>query len=282
VTELQAHQGAPALAEAHALTSPARGFVCSGALPLAEIADTAAEAEALGYSSLWITVLRGTTDPAAVLDAALGATERVEVGLGLVPLDAFPAAQLAPAVATAPGRAIVGLGVGLRHDQAATLWQAEAAEFRARAPRVRIAVGSYGPLVLRAGGSCADAVLLNWMTPERVRWAARQVDSGAHAAGRPHPPRPIYVYVPTAPGEDGADQIAGALQALARYEYHRRHQALIGPAATLGITVVLSSDASPPPVPSFGGEAVSVVSPTGQTTREQRQMLLRACAPSRS
>jgi alkanesulfonate monooxygenase SsuD/methylene tetrahydromethanopterin reductase-like flavin-dependent oxidoreductase (luciferase family) len=282
VTELRPDEAPPAPAEARPATSPARGFVCSGALPLTEIADTAAEAEALGYTSLWITVLRGTTDPGAALNAALGATERVEVGLGLVPLDAFPAARLAPAVAAAPGRAIVGLGVGLRHDQAATFWQAEAAEFRSRAPHVRIAVGSYGPLVLRAGGSCADAVLLNWMTPERVRWAARQVDAGAHAAGRAHPPRPIYVYVPAAPGEDGADQIADALQAMAQYEYHRRHQALIGPAATLGMTVVLSSDASPPPVPSFGGEAVSVVNPTGQTTREQRQMLLRACAPSRA
>ena len=51
-----------------------RGFVVSGGLPLTEIGETAAVAEARGYSTFWITVLAGRTDPVAALSAALVAT----------------------------------------------------------------------------------------------------------------------------------------------------------------------------------------------------------------
>jgi alkanesulfonate monooxygenase SsuD/methylene tetrahydromethanopterin reductase-like flavin-dependent oxidoreductase (luciferase family) len=257
------------------------GFACSGALAASEIADTAAEAEALGYTSLWITVLRGITDPAAVLEAALGASRRLEVGLGLVPLDSFPGAELAEQLAGAPTRALISLGVGMRHIGAASFWHAQAADFRAGAPGVRIAVGSYGPLVLRAGGALADTVLLNWMTPERVRWALEQVDAGALAAGRERPPRPAYVYVPTAVGKDAPTQLAGALHAMARFDYHRRHQAALSPDAALGVAVDLAT-AEPPQRPSYGPDTVPVVNPTGETTRVQRDALMRALAPARA
>ena len=258
-----------------------RGFACSGTLAVSEIADTAAEAEALGYTSLWITVLRGITDPATVLEAALEASARLEVGLGLVPLDSFSGAELAEQLAGAPTRALVGLGVGMRHDGAASFWRAQAADFREGAPGVRIAVGSYGPLVLRAGGARADAVLLNWMTPERVRWALKQVDAGALAAGRERPPRPAYVYVPTAVGKDAPTQLADALHAMARFDYHRRHQATVSPDAALGVAVDLAT-AEPPQRPSYGPDTVPVVNATGETAREQRNVLLRAFAPTRA
>jgi alkanesulfonate monooxygenase SsuD/methylene tetrahydromethanopterin reductase-like flavin-dependent oxidoreductase (luciferase family) len=254
------------------------GFACSGTLSIPEIAEMAAEAEDLGYTSVWITVLRDVTDPVAALHAALGATETIVVGLGLVPLDAFPAAHLAPALGGLAARAIVGLGVGLHHRGAASFWRAEAAELRSSAPDVRIAVGSYGTRVLREGGRAADAVLLNWMTPERVAWALRQVDDGARAAGRARPPRPAYVYVPTGVGPDARDHLRAALNGLAAHDYHRRHQARIGDTGPLGLTVSATT-ADPPEVPAFGGGTSSVVLPTGPITRAERRLLMRACRP---
>lgn len=255
-----------------------RGFTCSGALALTEIAETAADAEALGYACIWITVLRGVTNPVDVLESALGATTGIEVGLGLVPLDAFPAAALAARLAGAPARAIIGLGVGQHHRGAAPFWLAGAAEFRRHAPGLRIAVGSYGPRVLRAAGACADSALLNWMTPERVNWAARQLEIGAHAGGRPDSVRPIYVYVPTASGPGAKQQLDGAMRAMAAYEYHRRHQAALVAEATIGVTVD-PSKASAPEVPDFGFDAIPVINPTGESTSAQRKALLYACGP---
>jgi alkanesulfonate monooxygenase SsuD/methylene tetrahydromethanopterin reductase-like flavin-dependent oxidoreductase (luciferase family) len=255
-----------------------RGFACSGALSLEEIAETAADAEALGYACVWITVLRGVTNPVDVLESALRATAEIEIGLGLVPLDAFPAADLAGRLADAPARATIGLGVGQHHRGAAAFWLAGAAEFRTCAPGLRIAVGSYGPRVLQAAGACADSALLNWMTPERVDWAARQLDIGAHAGGRPDSVRPIYVYVPTASGPGAKQQLHGALRAMAAYEYHRRHQAALAPGSTVGVTVD-TSKASAPKVPNFGLDAIPVINPTGESTSEQRKALLHICAP---
>jgi hypothetical protein len=254
-----------------------RGFACSGALSLTEIAESAADAEALGYACVWITVLRGVTNPVDVLESALRATAGIEVGLGLVPLDAFPAATLAAQLARAPARVIIGLGVGQHLRGAAPFWLAGAAEFRAHAPGLRIAVGSYGPRVLRAAGACADSALLNWMTPERVNWAAHQLDIGAHASGRPDAVRPIYVYVPTAAGPAAKQQLDGAMRAMAAYEYHRRHQAAVA-GATIGMTVD-ASGALAPDVPDFGFDAIPVINPTGESTSEQRKALLHACGP---
>ena len=64
-------------ARAAAAAGPAvmRGFACSGALAVAEIAATAREAEELGYSCVWITVIRDVTDPVQVLEAALEADD---------------------------------------------------------------------------------------------------------------------------------------------------------------------------------------------------------------
>lgn len=255
----------------------ARGFACSGALAPDEIAATAADAERLGYSSLWMTVLRDVSRPVDMLAAALDSTATIEIGLGLVPLDAFDPAQLATQVAQVPRRVIVTLGVGLRRAGAADFWAAGAATFRRHAPGVRLGVGGYGPEVLRAGGAYADAALLNWTTPDRVRWAARQIGAGARAAGRPTVPSPIYVYVPTASGGDAATELDRARLAMASHDYHRKHQIALGPHPSLGLA--LPANAGRVAVPTYGRETVSVINPTGPSTRESRRALLQACAP---
>jgi alkanesulfonate monooxygenase SsuD/methylene tetrahydromethanopterin reductase-like flavin-dependent oxidoreductase (luciferase family) len=250
-----------------------RGFACSGTLAAAEIAATAREAEELGYSCVWITVIRDVTDPAHVLDAALEATSTLEVGLGLVPLDAFPASKLAPRLAHLPGRAIVGLGVGQHQRDAPGFWRDGAATFRRLAPGVRICVGSYGAKVLRAAGPLVDAALLNWMTPERVDWAQRQLSTERGAL----PPCPLYVYLPAAIGAGGADNIGEARIAMAQYAYHRRHQASLGSDAPEVLTV--KRPQSRPALPDFGANAIPVVNPTGPSSHADRRNLLWCSRP---
>ncbi len=251
-----------------------RGFACSGTLAAAEIAATAHEAEELGYRCVWITVIRDVTDPVQVLEAALEATTTLEVGLGLVPLDAFPAGQLAPRLAHVPGRALVGLGIGQHQHEAPAFWRDGAATFRRLAPDVRICVGSYGAKVLRAAGPWVDAALLNWMTRERVDWAQRQLNIEREA----RPPCPLYVYVPAAIGAGGADRLREARVTMARYPYHGRHQASLGASAP-EVLAVDRREASPT-LPDFGTNAIPVVNPTGPSSHADRRDLLWCCRPS--
>ena len=104
-------------------------------------------------------------------------TTTLEVGLGLVPLDAFPAGQLAPAARAysrpcarrTRRRSASARGAGVLARRRRGLPR--------RAPTSASASGSYGAKVLRAAGPWVDAALLNWMTPERVDWARRQLNS---------------------------------------------------------------------------------------------------------
>jgi alkanesulfonate monooxygenase SsuD/methylene tetrahydromethanopterin reductase-like flavin-dependent oxidoreductase (luciferase family) len=255
-----------------------RGFVASGALSIDEIAESAALSEELGYRCFWVTVLADKTDPSEVLAAALAATSDIEVGLGLLPLDAFPGAESGRQLATIAdsGRVTVALGVGRHFSAAAMFWLAEATAFRAAAPNLRIAVGSYGPRVLRAAGTVADAVLLNWMTPERVEWAVAQVDSGAVDAGRPVP-RPVYVYLSAATGPGARPAIDASLESYRAYAYHRRHQAALG-GATVGVVADSPADVEPALAPF--GDAVAVINPVGCTDWQGRERVLRLFQPT--
>lgn len=256
-----------------------RGFAISGRTAPEQIPALAAAAEALGYGSFWITVLPGETDPVAVLAAALEATERVDVGLGLIPLDSFAPASTAAAIAALAGapRAVVALGVGSRHRGAARFWAEQAGLFRASARDLRIAVGGYGPLVLAAGGAVADAVLLNWMIPARVGWALACVDRGAEAARRP-PPRPAYVYVPVAVGGEARVEIATALRAMRAHAYHRRHQQEMGAGEEIGLAVEKPGE----DVEAFFDryrEYAPVVNSVSAPDADRQRELMRALAP---
>jgi Luciferase-like monooxygenase len=255
-----------------------RGFACSGALQRREIVELASAAESRGYDSFWITVIRGVTDPVAVLRDALNATSQIDIGLGLIPLDAYAVEDVAPRMTDVAARAIVGLGVGRRCAGAARLWREAATEMRRRVPAIRIAVGSYGPQVLHAGGGLADAALLNWMTPGRVRWATRELARGARDVGRAAAPQPIYVYLPTAVGPEARSTIDGALKKLAGYDYHRRHQAVLGVNPDLGLAL----DAAAPArvrTPDYGRGAQTVIHPL-VADAESHTAILRRCAPA--
>jgi alkanesulfonate monooxygenase SsuD/methylene tetrahydromethanopterin reductase-like flavin-dependent oxidoreductase (luciferase family) len=254
------------------------GFACSGSLSPTAIAEAAGTAERLGYANFWITVLRERTDPVAVLEAALSATTGIEIGLGLVPLDAFNPAAFAQRLHDLPPRTIIGLGVGRTRLGAPAVWRSGAEAVRREAPELRIAVGSYGRGVLRAAGAIADAVLLNWMTPSQAAWAGTQFDAGSRTAGRFVTDRPRFVYVPAAIGQGATDRLSEARQAMAHYDYFQRHQAALGDETPVGIAVDPAATGRVQ-LPDLGRGTRSIIHPIASMNEEQIAQLMHVFAP---
>src|SRR5216684_5917285 len=72
-------------------------------------------AESLGLDSVWVTQLPGARDAAVVLSAYAGATERIGLGTGVLPIYTRHPTAMAQMAATldelSHGRFILGIGV---------------------------------------------------------------------------------------------------------------------------------------------------------------------------
>jgi len=193
----------------------------------------ARRAEQLGYAELWLVedcFFAGAIAPAA---AALAATERVGVGLGVLPAvlrnPALAAMELAALARMFPGRVLPGFGHGIAswmrqvgafpESQLAALGETVAAVRALLAgeevttdgrhvhlDRVRlehppgvvppIATGVRGERSLRLSGEVADGTVLSDLaSPGYVRWARGHVDAGRAAAGRADHHR-VTLYTP--------------------------------------------------------------------------------------
>ncbi|MBC9723681.1 LLM class flavin-dependent oxidoreductase [Streptomyces sp. TRM68367] len=207
-------------------------------------------ADDVGLEQLWLwedCFREGGVSTAA---AALAWTERVRVGVGLLPVPLRNVAITAMEIATLerifPGRARVAVGhgvqewmgqVGGRVESPVTLLREHLGALRALlrgervttegryvrlddvgldwppAEAVPLMVGATGPRTLRLAGEVGDATLLTAGTPpEGVRRARRLVDEGREAAGRSEP-HEVAVYLLAATGPDGAARLRAELDA---------------------------------------------------------------------
>jgi alkanesulfonate monooxygenase SsuD/methylene tetrahydromethanopterin reductase-like flavin-dependent oxidoreductase (luciferase family) len=183
--------------------------------------STAAAAETLGYSELWLSEDCFLTGGIAGAGIALGATTAIPVGIGAVSALTRHPAVLAMELATLerafPGRLrpAIGLGVpswldqmGLRPSSAVqTVHECLTAvrgllagkhitetssqfvfdgiqlNYPVAGP-VPIQLGVAGPRMLRLSGSIADGTLLSVLAgTDYVRWARHQITGGAHETG---------------------------------------------------------------------------------------------------
>lgn len=187
--------------------------------------------EELGYDELWIVEDCFYAGGIATATAALAATERIVVGLGILPAvmrnPAATAMELAALARLFPGRVLPGLGHGvaawmrqigaLPRSQLAALGETITAvrallagesvtlhgdhvhldEVRLdHPPRVEppVLAGVRGPRSLRLSGRVADGTILTELSsPGYVRWAREQIDAGRAEAGRTDPHR-VTVY----------------------------------------------------------------------------------------
>ncbi|WP_221347680.1 LLM class flavin-dependent oxidoreductase [Streptomyces beigongshangae] len=226
------------------------GAVFRPQLPPERLRAVARAADAAGLEELWLwedCFLEGGISAAA---AALAWTERLRVGVGLLPVPLRNVAATAMETATLdrlfPGRAVLGVGhgvqdwmgqVGARAESPVTLLREYLAALRAllRGERVTtdgryvklddvaldwpppapvpILAGATGPRSLRLSGEAADGTILTANTsPEGVRKARRLIDEGREAASRTDAHR-VAVYLLTATGPDAAARLRAEQQA---------------------------------------------------------------------
>ncbi|MGC9495180.1 LLM class flavin-dependent oxidoreductase [Streptomyces sp. WG7] len=201
-------------------------------------------AEEAGLEELWLwedCFLEGGISTAA---AALAWTERLRVGIGLLPVPLRNVAVTAMEAATLhrmfPGRAVLGVGhgvqdwmgqVGARAESPVTLLREYLLALRAllRGERVttegryvrlddvaldwppppgaEVLAGVTGPRSLRLAGEAADGTILTAANPpDAVRQARRLIDEGRAAAGRTEPHK-VVAYLLTATGPGAAERL---------------------------------------------------------------------------
>ncbi|KPI04258.1 luciferase family protein [Actinobacteria bacterium OK006] len=226
------------------------GVVFRPQLPPERLRAVARAADDAGLEELWLwedCFLEGGISAAA---AALAWTERVRVGVGLLPVPLRNVAVTAMEAATLhrmfPGRAILGVGhgvqdwmgqVGARAESPVTLLREHLDALRAllRGERVstdgryvkldgvaldwppagapEVLAGAGGPRSLRLSGAAADGTVLTAATgPEGVRRARRLIDEGRESAGRTDHHR-VVVYLHAATGPDAAARLRAEIEA---------------------------------------------------------------------
>src|SRR5207253_6804600 len=182
-----------------------RGFAVAANVKAEVIAAAAREAEATGYTSFWVNH-PGPFDGLASVAVAAKATQRVALGIGVIPLHTRgPASIIEGARTHALPLDRLWLGVGSPNPRSLERVRDGVAAVR-KELRTKLVVAALGPKMCRLAGEIADGVLFNWLTPEHARLSADLVREGAKAAGRT-PPK-LYAYVRLALGAKAVAKLA--------------------------------------------------------------------------
>ena len=222
----------------------ALGAVFRPQLPPERLRGIARAADEAGLEELWLWEDCFLESGIASASAALAWTERLRVGVGLLPVPLRNVALTAMEAATLdrlfPERVVLGVGhgvqdwmgqVGARAESPVTLLREYLGALRAllRGERVTtdgryvkldgvaldwppaaalpVLAGAVGPRSLRLTGEAADGTILDAsMSPDAVRNARRLIDEGREAAGRTGPHK-IVVYLHTATGPGAAERL---------------------------------------------------------------------------
>lgn len=228
----------------------ALGAVLLPQLPPERVRPVAEAADRAGLDELWLwedCFLEGGITTAA---AALAWTERLTIGIGLLPVPLRNVALTAMEAATLyrmfPGRVSLACGhgvqswmgqVGARVGSPLTLLREYVTALRALLAGGQVTVdgryvrldkvalgwpppavpalyaGGEGPRTVRLCGEIADGtVLAASVSPEGIRQARRLVDEGRAAAGRTGD-HSLIVYLLAATGPDAAERLAATRQA---------------------------------------------------------------------
>ncbi|HLJ59215.1 MAG TPA: LLM class flavin-dependent oxidoreductase [bacterium] len=255
-----------------------RGFAVFAGVAPEIIRETAREAEGLGYDSFWVNH-PGPTDGLASLGVAARETTRVDLGVGVIPLQRRGPDSIEHGVrdnALPPGRLL--LGVGSANPGALSRLREGIATLRSSLA-ARLIAAALGPQMCRLAGEVADGVLLNWLTPEHARRSAEWVRAGAAAANR-QPPA-LFAYVRVALGAAARERLMVEARNYAAYPAYAAHFARMGVTPEQTAIAVQSADALPSALSTWYGAVDEVVvrAITGKDTVDEHVALLRATKP---
>jgi 5,10-methylenetetrahydromethanopterin reductase len=203
--------------------------------PLAypDLAEAVRVAEDTGYQAAYVPD-HGVWDPFTLLAALGKETSLIRLGPGVVTVTSRDPASMALAASTldrvAGGRAVLGLGSGSEGRIARVAEYLHDVRRRLDGP-IPVHLAALGPRMTRLAGEAADAVLLNWCTPDRVARARKEVALGAEAAGRDPSEVSVAVYVRVCLGHDQDHAVAALGEAVAMYAgipTYRRQLELMG------------------------------------------------------
>ncbi len=225
-------------------------------------------AEARGYASVWLPESPGR-EVFTELTALVMSSERIRIGTGIVPvfarLPTVAAAAMNTAAVLAPGRVILGLGIGHRpamegghgvsfskpfqHTREFTaiarqllreghvsydgeIYRIKHFQFDAPPPQpVPVFLAALRPQMLQLAGAVADGVLMNWASLDYIPEAIAHIRQGAEMAGRSPGEVEIACYLRTCV-TDQPDVVEAACRTqLARYgsmTYYQKYFERIG------------------------------------------------------
>ncbi len=175
--------------------------------------------QTLGYERLWFNDTPAA-DGLSSLSIALDAEPSLKAGVGVVGADRRTPEEVAGSIhGSFLNRVTIGVGAGFtsKPTDAVDEWLRS---FRQAVPDVEIAVAAMGPKMCYFASRSADVVLLNWMTPDRVRWAREQMADGSKAR--------VAAYVRVAVGEDAEARLRQASVLYAGLPHYARHFAAMG------------------------------------------------------
>lgn len=202
--------------------TPPVGLVLGSMIPPEEVLHTARLGEDLGYSELWLAEDYFFTGGISGATAALSATDRIPVGLGIVSAVVRHPALLAMEIATLsrmyPGRMLPGVGLGVPgwlrqmglHPESQLkamrecltcvrrLLDGEEVTFEGQtfqfdrvklthppSERVPLYMGAIGPKMLDLASEIADGIVVSVLaSTEYVAWAREVLAKGAATNGR--------------------------------------------------------------------------------------------------
>lgn len=254
------------------------GAVFRPQLPPERLRGVARVAEAAGLEELWLWEDCFLESGIAAASAALAWTERLRVGVGLLPVPLRNVALMSMEAATLyrlfPDRVLLGVGhgvqpwmaqVGARAESPVTLLREHLLAMRALlagervttdgryvqlddvaldwppATAPRILAGAVGPRSVRLTGEAADGTILDArVTPDGVRQARTLIDEGRAAGGRTGP-HPVTVYLYAATGPDAEPRMHAELEKEGRADVPGL--AAVGDAATIAKAVQTLADA---------------------------------------
>ena len=217
------------------------GFGIAAGLDRDVAREIGALCQELGYASLW-----SNDHPAAsgleTLTALGDSAPELELGVGALALDRHSPAEIAAKVeelSIEPQRLWLAIGAGFSPRPLGAV-RSGIEELRVLLPSgVRIAAAAMGPMMCALAGEIADGAFLNWMTPERAKWAQARIADGARSAGRDVPN--IFGYVRVAVDGRATDRLIkeeGFYREL--HDGYRKHFAELG--TKLGSVGVASND----------------------------------------